>query len=91
MPELKPIPKHSLKRFTTPLINNGGKMLELVKAKYAPIKVTYKGDKWAFNVDVYKEKESSSSSTKTSSESKASSSDDSQTETRMSSSSSSSS
>ncbi|CAD0119450.1 protein of unknown function [Streptococcus thermophilus] len=45
VPELKPIPKHSLKRFTTPLINNGGKMLELVKAKYAPIKVTYKGDK----------------------------------------------
>ena len=72
-------------------LNNGGKMSELVKAKYAQIKVTYKGDKWAFNVDVYKEKESSSSSTKTSSESKASSSDDSQTETRMSSSSSSSS
>ena len=70
-------------------LNNGGKMSELIKAKYAPIKVTYKGDKWTFNVDVYKEKESSSSSTKTSSESKASSSDDSQTETRMSSSSSS--
>ncbi|WP_303267362.1 LysM peptidoglycan-binding domain-containing protein [Streptococcus vestibularis] len=70
-------------------LNNGGKMSELIKAKYAQIKVTYKGDKWAFNVDVYKEKESSSSSTKTSSESKASSSDDSQTETRMSSSSSS--
>ena len=68
-------------------LNNGGKMSELVKAKYAQIKVTYKGDKWAFNVDVYKE--SSSSSTETSSESKASSSDDSQTETRMSSSSSS--
>lgn len=72
-------------------LNNGGKMSELIKAKYAQIKVTYKGDKWAFNVDVYKEKESSSSSTETSSESKASSSDDSQTETRMSSSSSSSS
>ncbi|MDA5503791.1 LysM peptidoglycan-binding domain-containing protein [Streptococcus thermophilus] len=72
-------------------LNNGGKMSELIKAKYAQIKVTYKGDKWTFNVDVYKEKESSSSSTKTSSESKASSSDDSQTETRMSSSSSSSS
>ena len=70
-------------------LNNGSKMSELVKAKYAQIKVTYKGDKWAFNVDVYKEKESSSSSTETSSESKASSSDDSQTETRMSSSSSS--
>ena len=70
-------------------LNNGGKMSELIKAKYAQIKVTYKGDKWTFNVDVYKEKESSSSSTKTSSESKASSSDDSQTETRMSSSSSS--
>ena len=68
-------------------LNNGGKMSELIKAKYAQIKVTYKGDKWAFNVDVYKE--SSSSSTETSSESKASSSDDSQTETRMSSSSSS--
>lgn len=70
-------------------LNNGGKMSEFIKAKYAQIKVTYKGDKWTFNVDVYKEKESSSSSTKTSSESKASSSDDSQTETRMSSSSSS--
>ena len=70
-------------------LNNGGKMSELIKAKYAQIKVSYKGDKWAFNVDVYKEKESSSSSTETSSESKASSSDDSQTETRMSSSSSS--
>ena len=68
-------------------LNKGGKMSELIKAKYAQIKVTYKGDKWAFNVDVYKE--SSSSSTETSSESKASSSDDSQTETRMSSSSSS--
>lgn len=78
-------------------LNNGGKMSELIKVKYAQIKVTYKGDKWTFNVDVYKEKESSSSSTETSlstetsSESKASSSDDSQTETRMSSSSSSSS
>ena len=70
-------------------LNNGGKMSELIKAKYAQIKVTYKSDKWVFNVDVYKEKESSSSSTGTSSESKASSSDDSQTETRMSSSSSS--
>ena len=70
-------------------LNNGGKMSELIKAKYAQIKVTYKGDKWTFNVDVYKEKESSSSSTETSSESKASSSDNSQTETRMSSSSSS--
>lgn len=70
-------------------LNNGGKMSELIKAKYAQIKVTYKGDKWTFNVDVYKEKESSSSSTETSSESKASSSDDSQTEIRMSSSSSS--
>lgn len=72
-------------------LNNGGKMSELVKAKYAQIKVTYKSDKWAFNVDVYKEKESSSLSTKTSFESKASSSGDSQTETCMSSSSSSSS
>ena len=70
-------------------LNNGGKMSELIKAKYAQIKVTYKGDKWTFNVDVYKEKESSSSSTERSSESKASSSDNSQTETRMSSSSSS--
>lgn len=26
-------------------LNNGGKMSELVKAKYAQIKVTYKGDK----------------------------------------------
>ena len=55
-------------------LNNGGKMSELIKAKYAQIKVTYKGDKWTFNVDVYKEKESSSSSTEKSSESKASSS-----------------
>ena len=70
-------------------LNKGGKMSELIKAKYAQIQVSYKGDKWAFNVDVYKEKESSSSSTEKSSESKASSSDDSQTETRMSSSSSS--
>lgn len=70
-------------------LNKGGKMSELIKAKYAQIKVTYKGDKWTFNVDVYKEKESSSSSTEISSESKVSSSDDSQTETRMSSSSSS--
>ena len=69
-------------------LNNGGKMSELIKAKYAQIKVTYKSDKWVFNVDVYKEKESSSSSTGTSSESKTSSSNDSQTETRMSSSSS---
>ena len=70
-------------------LSNGGKMSDLIKAKYAQIQVSYKGDKWAFNVDVYKEKESSSSSTEKSSESKASSSDDSQTETRMSSSSSS--
>ena len=69
-------------------LNNSGKMSDFIKAKYVQFKVTYKGDKWAFNVDVYKEKESSSS-TETSSESKASSSDDSQTETRMSSSSSS--
>ena len=72
-------------------LSNGGKLSDLIKAKYAQIQVSYKGDKWAFNVDVYKEKESSSSSTEKSSESKASSSDDSQTETRMSSSSSSSS
>lgn len=72
-------------------LSNEGKLSDLIKAKYAQIQVSYKGDKWAFNVDVYKEKESSSSSTETSSESKASSSDDSQTETRMSSSSSSSS
>ena len=70
-------------------LNRDSKMSDLIKAKYAQIQVSYKGDKWAFNVDVYKEKESSSSSTETSSESKASSSDDSQTETRMSSSSSS--
>ena len=70
-------------------LSNGGKLSDLIKAKYAQIQVSYKGDKWAFNVDVYKEKESSSSSTEKSSESKASSSDDSQTETRMSSSSSS--
>ena len=55
VPELKPMPKHSLKKIYDTL-NNGGKMSELVKAKYAQIKVTYKGDKWAFNVDVYKEK-----------------------------------
>ena len=73
------------------VLNSDSKLSDLIKAKYAQIQVSYKGDKWAFNVDVYKEKESSSSSTKTSSESKASSSDDSQTETRMSSSSSSSS
>lgn len=70
-------------------LNSDSKMSDLIKAKYAQIQVSYKGDKWAFNVDVYKEKESSSSSTEKSSESKASSSDDSQTETRMSSSSSS--
>lgn len=70
-------------------LNSDSKLSDLIKAKYAQIQVSYKGDKWAFNVDVYKEKESSSSSTETSSESKASSSDDSQTETRMSSSSSS--
>lgn len=72
-------------------LNSDSKMSDLIKAKYAQIQVSYKGDKWAFNVDAYKEKESSSSSTEKSSESKASSSDDSQTETRMSSSSSSSS
>ena len=70
-------------------LNSDSKMSDLIKAKYAQIQVSYKGDKWAFNVDVYKEKESSSSSTEKSSESKSSSSDDSQTETRMSSSSSS--
>ena len=70
-------------------LNKDSKMPDLIKAKYAQIQVSYKGDKWAFNVDVYKEKESSSSSTEKSSESKSSSSDDSQTETRMSSSSSS--
>ena len=70
-------------------LNSDSKMSDLIKAKYAQIQVSYKRDKWAFNVDVYKEKESSSSSTEKSSESKASSSDDSQTETRMSSSSSS--
>ena len=73
------------------VLNSDSKLSDLIKAKYAQIQVSYKGDKWAFNVDVYKEKESSSSSTEKSSESKASSSDDSQTETRMSSSSSSSS
>ena len=71
------------------VLNSDSKMSDLIKARYAQIQVNYKGDKWAFNVAVYKEKESSSSSTEKSSESKASSSDDSQTETRMSSSSSS--
>ena len=71
------------------VLNSDSKLSDLIKSKYAQIQVSYKGDKWAFNVDVYKEKESSSSSTEKSSESKASSSDDSQTETRMSSSSSS--
>jgi len=55
-------------------LNSDSKMSDLIKAKYAQIQVSYKGDKWAFNVDVYKEKESSSSSTEKSSESKASSS-----------------
>ena len=55
-------------------LNKDSKMPDLIKAKYAQIQVSYKGDKWAFNVDVYKEKESSSSSTEKSSESKASSS-----------------
>ena len=64
-------------------LSNGGKLSDLIKAKYAQIQVSYKGDKWAFNVDVYKEKESSSSSTEKSSESKASSSDDSQTAAMM--------
>lgn len=69
-------------------LNRDSKMSDLIKAKYAQIKVTYQGDKWTFNVDVYKEKESSSSSSEKSSESKDSSNDDSQTESRMSSSSS---
>ena len=55
-------------------LNSDSKLSDLIKAKYAQIQVSYKGDKWAFNVDVYKEKESSSSSTEKSSESKASSS-----------------
>mgnify|MGYP002756415444 CR=1 FL=1 len=55
-------------------LNRDSKMSDLIKARYAQIQVSYKGDKWAFNVDVYKEKESSSSSTEKSSESKASSS-----------------
>ena len=55
-------------------LNRDSKMSDLIKSKYAQIQVSYKGDKWAFNVDVYKEKESSSSSTEKSSESKASSS-----------------
>lgn len=70
-------------------LNRDSKMSDLIKAKYAQIKVTYQGDKWTFNIDVYKEKESSSSSSEKSSESKDSSNDDSQTESRMSSSSSS--
>ena len=70
-------------------LNRDSKMSDLIKAKYAQIKVTYQGDKWTFNVDVYKEKESSSSSSEKSSESKDSSNNDSQTESRMSSSSSS--
>ena len=56
------------------VLNSDSKLSDLIKAKYAQIRVSYKGDKWAFNVDVYKEKESSSSSTEKSSESKASSS-----------------
>ena len=56
------------------VLNSDSKLSDLIKAKYAQIQVSYKGDKWAFNVDVYKEKESSSSSTEKSSESKASSS-----------------
>ena len=55
-------------------LNRDSKISDLIKSKYAQIQVSYKGDKWAFNVDVYKEKESSSSSTEKSSESKASSS-----------------
>ena len=56
------------------VLNSDSKLSDLIKSKYAQIQVSYKGDKWAFNVDVYKEKESSSSSTEKSSESKASSS-----------------
>ena len=56
------------------VLNSDSKLSDLIKAKYAQIQVSYKGDKWAFNVDVYKEKESSSSSTEKSPESKASSS-----------------
>ena len=56
------------------VLNSDSKLSDLIKAKYAQIQVSYKGDKWAFNVDVYKEKESSSSSIEKSSESKASSS-----------------
>ena len=44
------------------VLNSDSKLSDLIKAKYAQIQVSYKGDKWAFNVDVYKEKESSSSS-----------------------------
>ena len=68
---------------------DGAKTEVNAKALAQKIYDVLNSDKWAFNVDVYKEKESSSSSTEKSSESKASSSDDSQTETRMSSSSSS--
>ena len=49
------------------VLNSDSKLSDLIKAKYAQIQVSYKGDKWAFNVDVYKEKESSSSSTEKSS------------------------
>jgi len=49
------------------VLNSDSKMSDLIKARYAQIQVNYKGDKWAFNVDVYKEKESSSSSTEKSS------------------------
>ena len=38
------------------VLNSDSKLSDLIKAKYAQIQVSYKGDKWAFNVDVYKEK-----------------------------------
>lgn len=50
-------------------LNKDSKMSDLIKAKYAQIKVTYQGDKWTFNIDVYKEKESSSSADHSSSSS----------------------
>ena len=55
VPKRKPMPKLSLKKIYDAL-NRDSKISDLIKAKYAQIQVSYKGDKWAFNVDVYKEK-----------------------------------
>ena len=86
VPKRKLMPRLLLKRFMT-LLTGIVRCQILSSQKYAQIQVSYKGDKWAFNVDVYKEKKVHHQALKNLQNLKASSSDDSQTETRMSSSS----